>query len=137
MLSNIIEKLSAIGVFIAALSCTACFPALAVISSMLGISALSVFEGIAINWLLPGFAIAVLLTNLISLIFLKRRSLVFATAKLVAPSLILLALYPLWQTSWRSELIYFAMALMLTLSLLDFLIFKDKKEDCQSCQTLS
>ena len=58
------DKLGVSGVFIAALSCTACFPALGALAATLGLGFLSPLEGIAINMLLPIFAAIALAVNL-------------------------------------------------------------------------
>ena len=59
-----LDKVGTTGVWIAALSCPMCFPALGSIVSSLGLGFLFVFERIAINFLLPMFASFVLLINL-------------------------------------------------------------------------
>ena len=52
-----IDKVGVGGVIIAAFSCTACFPALGALAATLGLGFLSPLEGVAINILLPLFAI--------------------------------------------------------------------------------
>ena len=54
-----------IGAIIAALSCTACFPALAVLASALGLGFLSQFESVSIHYVLPLFALIGLAANLV------------------------------------------------------------------------
>jgi mercuric ion transport protein len=56
---------STIGAIIAAMSCTACFPALAILASALGLGFLSQFESISIHYILPLFAIIGLAANVI------------------------------------------------------------------------
>ena len=53
MINKILDKIGSGGVWLAALSCTACFPALGSLASALGLGFLSHFEGIAVNTLLP------------------------------------------------------------------------------------
>jgi mercuric ion transport protein len=55
MLNKLLDKVSSGVVWIAALSCTGCFPALGSLGSVLGLGFLSTFEGIAVNTLLPIF----------------------------------------------------------------------------------
>jgi mercuric ion transport protein len=45
-----LDKIGTIGVWVAALSCPACFPALISLGSVMGLGFLSVFEGIAITY---------------------------------------------------------------------------------------
>ena len=52
-----------IGAIIAAMSCTACFPALASLASALGLGFLSQFEGVSIRYILPLFALIGLAAN--------------------------------------------------------------------------
>ena len=47
------DKIGTVGIWIAALSCPACFPAFISLASVMGLGFLSVFESIAINYLLP------------------------------------------------------------------------------------
>ena len=54
-----------IGAIIAAMSCTACFPALAVLASALGLGFLSQFESVSIHYVLPLFALIGLAANLV------------------------------------------------------------------------
>ena len=49
MINKILDKVGSGGVWLAALSCTACFPALGSLASALGLGFLSHFEGIAVN----------------------------------------------------------------------------------------
>ena len=48
-----LDKIGTLGVWLAALSCPVCFPALGVLVSLLGLGFLSAFEVIAITVLLP------------------------------------------------------------------------------------
>lgn len=57
---------STIGAIVAAMSCTACFPALASLASALGLGFLSQFEGISIHYILPLFALIGLAANIIA-----------------------------------------------------------------------
>lgn len=54
-----------IGAIVAAMSCTACFPALASLGSALGLGFLSQFEGVSIRYILPLFALVGLAANVI------------------------------------------------------------------------
>ena len=54
-----------IGAILAAMSCAACFPALASLASALGLGFLSQFEGVSIHYILPLFALIALAANVI------------------------------------------------------------------------
>ncbi|MBN4054033.1 MerC family mercury resistance protein [Haliea sp. AH-315-K21] len=59
------DKVGFSGSFIAALGCPACFPALAGISSAIGLSFLSQWEGILVSRVLPLIALIVLIINIL------------------------------------------------------------------------
>jgi mercuric ion transport protein len=117
MIRNITDKFSSGGVWVAALSCTACFPALGALSSALGLSFLSHFEGVAINILLPLFAIISLLVNLFG--WYKHKQIIRGILGAIGPIAVLLTLYPLWQYDWSTYLFYVGICLMVFMSILD------------------
>ncbi len=117
MINKALDKVSSGGVWLAALSCTACFPALGSLASALGLGFLSPFEGIAVNTLLPVFAVLALLVNLYN--WYKHKHLVRGILSVIGPVAVLLALYPLWQYSWSSYLFYFGIIWMGVMSVLD------------------
>ena len=117
MFSKIADKIGSGGVWLAALSCTACFPALGSLASALGLGFLSPFEGIAVNILLPTFASIALLANAYN--WYKHKSTVRGLLGTIGPAAVLLTLYPLWQYGWSSYLFYFGIVLMVVMSILD------------------
>ena len=112
-----LDKVGTTGVWIAALSCPMCFPALGSIVSSLGLGFLFVFERIAINFLLPMFASFVLLINLYA--WYQHQNHLRGILSVLSPILILLILYPLWKYSWSVYMFYMAIGLMLGVSILD------------------
>ncbi|WP_300321740.1 organomercurial transporter MerC, partial [Idiomarina sp.] len=116
------------GVWLAALSCTGCFPALGSLASALGLGFLSHFEGIAVNTLLPIFATLALLVNLYN--WYKNQNHTRGTLGVIGPIAVLLTLYPLWQYDWSTYLFYVGICLMIVMSVLD--IVKPLKE--QTCE---
>jgi mercuric ion transport protein len=78
-----------IGAIIAAMSCTACFPALASLASVFGLGFLSRFESISIHYILPLFALIGLAANVIG--GLRRRSWVRMVLGIIGPLLVLAA----------------------------------------------
>lgn len=117
MINKILDKVGSGGVWLAALSCTACFPALGSLASALGLSFLSHFEGIAVNTLLPLFASLALLVNLYN--WYQNKNLMRGIFSVIGPIAVLLTLYPLWQYDWGTYLFYFGITLMVVMSITD------------------
>lgn len=128
MIGRILDKFSSLGVWFSALSCTACFPALGVLGASLGLGFLSVFEGIAINILLPTFASIAILVN--SYNWFQHKNWPRGVLSLIGPILVLLTLYPLWKYSWSTYVFYSAIGLMMCMSIYD-LIKPAKEASCQ------
>ena len=109
-----------IGAILAAMSCTACFPALASLASALGLGFLSRFESVSIHYVLPLFALIGLAANVIG--GLRRRSWVRMVLGIVGPLLVLaaallMATYGL-PTEW---LLYPGLALMIAVAIWDLM----------------
>ncbi len=62
--TRITDKAGVVGAVVGSFACTACFPAIASIGGALGLGFLDQWEGISVRFLIPLFAIAVLLANL-------------------------------------------------------------------------
>lgn len=120
-----LDKLGVGGVIIAALGCTACFPALGALAATLGLGFLSQMEGVAINILLPFFAIIALVVNCYG--WSKHRNNWRGLLSVLGPMAVLATLYPLWQYGWSTYLFYAALILMMGVSVAD-LIWPIKKE---------
>ncbi len=114
---NALDKIGVGGIIIAALSCAGCFPALGALAATLGLGFLSQFEGIAINRLLPLFALIALLVNCYG--WYQHRIHHRGILSLLGPIAVLATLYPLWQYGWSTYLLYVALVLMLTTSIAD------------------
>lgn len=65
--TRVASSTGTMGAIIAAMSCTACFPALANLVSALGLGFLSQFESVSIHYVLPMFALIGLAANVIGL----------------------------------------------------------------------
>ncbi|WP_288739445.1 organomercurial transporter MerC [uncultured Rheinheimera sp.] len=124
MINKILDKVGSGGVWLAALSCTGCFPALGSLASALGLGFLSHFEGIAVNTLLPLFAALALLVN--SYNWYQHKHVARGILRVIGPIAVLLTLYPLWQYDWSTYLFYFGITWMVFMSVLD--IVKPVKE---------
>ncbi len=128
MINKILDKVGSGGVWIAALSCTACFPALGSLASALGLGFLSHFEGIAVNTLLPIFATLALIVNVYN--WYKNQNHPRGALSVFGPIAVLLTLYPLWQYNWSTYLFYFGICLMVVMSVLD-IVKPIKEPTCQ------
>jgi mercuric ion transport protein len=118
-IERVLDKLGSGGVVIAALGCTACFPALGALAAALGLGFLGQFEGMIINALLPLFAIFVLAVNCYG--WYKNQVHWRGLLSVIGPIVILVTLYPLWQYGWSVYLFYSALILMLTVSIADLI----------------
>lgn len=112
-----LDNVGTLGVWVAALSCPACFPALISLASALGLGFLSTFEGIAINYLLPFFTLLVLLSNLYS--WYQHRNHFRGLISVFSPVLILFVLYVFWVFSWSRQLFYMVLFLMPLVAIFD------------------
>ncbi len=120
------DKFGSIGVIMAALGCSACFPALGALGAAIGLGFLSSFEGLFVNTLLPVFASLALVVNTVG--WYLHRNMIRGLLALIGPASILLTLYPLWKYSWSTYLFYAGLVLMFSVSLFD--IVKPVKEGC-------
>ena len=106
-----------IGSIIAAMSCTACFPALASLASALGLGFLSQFESISIHYILPLFALIGLAANVIGG---RRRGWARMLLGIVGPLLVLAAALLMATYGMATEwLLYPGLALMIAIAIWD------------------
>ena len=124
MINKMADKIGSGGVWLAALSCTACFPALGSLASALGLGFLSSFEGIAINTLLPIFAAIAFLANIYN--GYKHQQISRGLLGVAGPLCVLLTLYLWWQYEWSTYLFYVGIILMIVMSVVD--VIKPVKE---------
>ena len=107
-----------IGAIFAAMSCVACFPALASLASALGLGFLGQFEGSSIRYVLPLFAVVGLTANVIG--GLRRRGWGRMALGIIGPLLViaaalLMAIYGM-PTEW---LLYPGLVLMIVVAIWD------------------
>lgn len=106
-----------VGSIIAAMSCTACFPALASFASALGLGFLSQFEGISIHYILPLFALVGLVANVIGG---RRRGLLRMLLGIIGPLLVLAAALLMATYGMPTEwLLYPGLLLMIVIAIWD------------------
>ncbi len=114
-----LDKVGVAGVLLAALSCTACFPALGALAATLGLGFLGALEGLMINTLLPVFALIALAVNCFG--WYQHRIHWRGLLAILGPAAILATLYPLWQYGWSTYLFYAALLLMMAVSIADLI----------------
>jgi len=133
LLTRLGDKVSSLGVLVSAMGCSMCFPAIASLGAALGLGFLSQWEGFFISTLLPLFAWLALLINGLGWFSHKQwhRSLLGISG----PALLLISLYPLFQYGWSTYVTYFAMGLMVAVSLWD--IFSPANKHCTDDTSLS
>jgi mercuric ion transport protein len=107
-----------IGAIIAAMSCAACFPALATLASVLGLGFLSQFEGVSIRYILPLFALVGLAANVIG--GLRRGGWVRMVLGIIGPLLVLAAALLMATYGMPTEwLLYPGLVLMIVVAIWD------------------
>ncbi|OGT81882.1 MAG: mercury transporter MerC [Gammaproteobacteria bacterium RIFCSPLOWO2_02_FULL_61_13] len=112
------EKFSAAGTIVSAMGCASCFPALGSLGAVLGLGFLVQFEGLFINMLLPVFAGIALLSVAVSWWFHQQH--LRSALGAAGPLMVLATLYLFWTDDWSTWMFYFALALMLGVSVWDF-----------------
>lgn len=117
-LSSITEKFGSIGAIVAAMGCASCFPILGSLGATLGLGFLAQFEGVFINKLLPIFAVIALISVVVSWVSHKQH--IRGLLGIAGPLMVLATLYLFWTASWSTYMFYFALALMLSVALWDF-----------------
>jgi len=127
-LSAISERTASLGTLVSAMGCASCFPALGAFGSTLGLGFLAQFEGILINALLPVFAVIALASVLFSWWFHRRH--LRGAVGVAGPLMVLATLYLFWTDDWSTYMFYFALALMVSVSLWDY--FDPPKRVCAS-----
>ena len=107
-----------IGAMFAAMSCVACFPALASLASALGLGFLGKFEGSSIRYVLPLFALVGLAANVIGAF--RRRGWVRMVVGIVGPLLVLAAALLMATYGMPTEwLLYPGLVLMIVIAIWD------------------
>ncbi len=119
-ISKLFENSSSLGVVISTMGCASCFPAAATIGTTIGLGALSAYEGLFINTLLPLFATLSLLLQLYSA--WNYRSVVHAIIGASGPLMILATLYLFWFDDWSTDMLYIGIVIMMAVSIWQWII---------------
>lgn len=130
-MTSIADKTGALGVAISAISCPACFPALASLGAAVGLGFLARWEGLFVTILLPLFAVLALLAN--GLGWLSHRRWRRGLIGMIGPLLVLAAVYLTY--GWRGELLLYAgLALMVGVSIWDLVSPANRRCGPDSCE---
>ena len=130
---RIADKTGVLGSILGAMSCGACFPALASLGSALGLGFLSQYEGLFITTLIPLFAGIALLANALG--YLRHRNWLRSVLGMIGPIIVLASTQLFMGYEWNENLLYLGMAMMVGVSLWD--IFARKRATgcaAQACE---
>ena len=125
------DKTGVIGSIVGAMSCGACFPALASLGSALGLGFLGQYEGLFITTLIPLFAGVALLANALG--WLRHRSWLRSVLGMIGPLIVLASTQLFMGQSWNEALLYVGIAFMLGVSLWD-LFGRRSRGVSESCE---
>lgn len=134
-LLSVLDKVGSTGVsvgaVVSAMGCAFCFPAIASLAGVIGLGFLGQWEGLFINTLLPAFAWIALLLNAMG--YLGHKQWQRSILGMIGPVLLLLSLYPWFQYGWSTYVTYFALGLMVVVSIVDLISPANKRCDDESC----
>jgi len=108
-----------LGAVVSTMGCSACFPLLASFGATIGLGFLAQYEGLFISTLLPIFATIALVSALFS--WFSHRNHLRGLLSIIGPALVLILLKIYWTESWRTNVFYFALALMSVVSIWDLI----------------
>ena len=128
---HLADKTGVIGSIVGAMSCGACFPALASLGSALGLGFLGQYEGLFITTLIPLFAGVALLANALG--WLRHRSWLRSVLGMIGPLIVLASTQLFMGQSWNEALLYVGIAFMLGVSLWD-LFGRRSRGAYESCE---
>ncbi len=131
LFTRIGELISSLGAVVAAMGCAMCFPAIASFGGALGLGFLGQWEWTFINTLLPIFAWITLILN--GLGYFGHKQWLRSLLGMIGPVLLLLSLYPWFQYAWSTYVTYSALALMVVVSIGDFIYPANRRCDDKGC----
>ena len=118
-IGSLSKFLGSLGAVVSTMGCSACFPLLASFGATMGLGFLAQYEGLFISTLLPIFAIIALVSALLS--WFSHRNHLRGLLSVIGPALVLALLKIYWTESWRTNIFYFALALMSVVSIWDLI----------------
>jgi mercuric ion transport protein len=127
------DKTGSVSAVIAALGCSACFPAIASLGAAVGLGFLDQWEWMFINTLMPIAAWLVLVVNALG--WFNHRQWLRTVLGMIGPIVLLLSLYPWFKYGWSPYATYSALAMMVAVSFWDIFSPANKHCDDSSCDT--
>ncbi len=124
------DKISSFGAVLSAMGCAMCFPAIASLGGVLGLSFLSQWEWDLIGIYLPAFAWIALALNAIG--YFSHKQILRSLLGMIGPVLLLLSLYPFFQYAWSTYVTYSALGIMVAASIFDFISPANRRCDDES-----
>ena len=131
-LTKVGDVAGTLGALVSTMGCAMCFPAIASLASAIGLGFLGQWESVFLNTLLPFFAWFVLAVNLLA--WFSHKQIKRTLLMIIGPILLLLSYYPWFQYAWSTNVTYFALFLMVVVSIWDMRSTKNKvcEVDCES-----
>jgi mercuric ion transport protein len=118
LMTRIADKTGVLGSVVSAMGCATCFPALASFGAAIGLGFLSQHEGLFISRLLPLFAALAFLANALG--WLSHRQWLRSLLGMIGPAIVFAATVWLLGNWWAANLMYVGLALMVGVSIWDF-----------------
>ncbi len=131
LLTRIGDKVGSLGAVVSAMGCAMCFPAIASLGGAIGMGFLARWEGLFISTLLPVFAWIALVINALG--YFSHKQVIRSLLGMTGPILLLLSLYPWFQYDWSTYVTYFALGLMVVVSIVDLINPGNRRCDDKSC----
>ena len=132
LLMRITDKIGALGTVVSAMGCAVCFPALASFGAAIGLGFLSQYESLLISWLLPLFSTLALLANALG--WLKHRQCYRSLAGMLGPAIVFVDTVWLLGNGWTANLMYVGLALMVGVSVWDFVSPANRRCGPDGCE---
>lgn len=128
MLTRAGDKSGSLGALVAAMGCSFCFPAIASLGAVIGLGFLAQWEGFLLTRVLPAAAILTLIVNILG--YFHHRQWYWSLLGVIESLTILLVLNFWFATSWRTDVIYSALGVMILVSVWD--IFWPANRHCKA-----
>lgn len=125
------DKTGSLGSIVSAMGCAMCFPAIANLGAAIGLGFLGQWESLFLDTLLPFFAWLTLVINILG--YFSHQQWHRTLLGITGPILLLLSFYPWFQYGWSTYVTYYALAMMLAVSIWDLVAPANKRCDDESC----
>ena len=131
VVTRIADKAGALGTIVSAMSCPACFPAVASLGAAIGLGFLGEYEGLFITKLLPLFAGIALAANALG--WFSHRQWHRSVLGMIGPAMVLAATYFFFGNWWTTDLLYAGLGFMVVVSIWDLVSPANRRCSDESC----